>query len=73
MKFKMLHTILMSKGYFIVRESKHHIYSNGSRCIAVPHAKEIAIGTLRNIYKQMFPNSIDTANKAMKLDLGKAA
>ena len=73
MKFKVLHAILMSKGYLIVRESKHHIYSNGARTIAVPHTKEVAIGTLRDIFKIMYPNDFGTANREMRNYLGKAA
>ena len=73
MKFKELHVLLMSRGYYIIRESKHHIYSNGHNTIAVPHAKDIAIGTLRDIFKIMYPNSFDTANKQMREALGKVA
>lgn len=73
MKFKELHTILMSKGYYIVRESKHHIYSNGSRSIAVPHCKEVAIGTLRDIFKAIYPNDPGLANREMRNYLGKAS
>lgn len=73
MKFKELHSMLMSKGYYIVRESKHHIYSNGARSIPVPHCKEVAIGTLRDIFKAIYPNNPGLANKEMRNILGKAA
>lgn len=73
MKFKTLHSILTAKGYFIIRESKHHIYSNGSRSIAVPHTKEVAIGTLRDIFKSIYPNNPSLANEQMRLELGKVA
>lgn len=73
MKFKQLHRILMARGYMIVRESKHHIYSNGSKTIAVPHTKEVAIGTLRDIFKVMYPNDFGLANEQMRMELGKVA
>lgn len=73
MKFRTLHSILLSKGYMIVRESKHHIYSNGHFTIPVPHTKEIAIGTLRDIFKILYPNNPGTANKQMRIEIGKAA
>lgn len=72
MKFKDLHRLLMSKNYFIVRESKHHIYSNGSRSIAIPHSKEIALGTLRDVFKALYPNDLGLANRMMRDALGKA-
>lgn len=73
MRFKELHIFLMAKGYYIVRESKHHIYSNGSRSIPVPHCKEIAVGTLCDIFKAVYPNNPGLANKEMRNILGKAA
>lgn len=72
-KFRALHAILMARGYMIVRESKHKIYSNGHYNIAVPHSKEIAIGTIRDIFKILYPNNIQLANKQMRQELGKAA
>lgn len=72
-KFRALHAILMARGYMIVRESKHKIYSNGHYNIAVPHSKDIAIGTIRDIFKILYPNDIQLANKQMRQELGKAA
>lgn len=66
MKFKALHTILLSKGYMIVRESGHRIYNNGLRSIAVPRHKVISDGTLRDIFKAIYPNDFGLANRAMR-------
>lgn len=55
-----------------MRESKHHIYSNGSRSIAVPHCREVAIGTLRDIFKAIYPNDFGLANSQMRHYLNKA-
>jgi len=71
MKFKELHRILNSCGYFIIRESGHHIYSNGYRSIAVPHHRLISSGCLRDIFKQLYPNDFSLANKKMREHLGK--
>lgn len=73
MKFKDLHKILISKGYYIVREAKHHIYSNGHYSIPVPHSKEIAVGTIRDIFKVLYPNNPKLANQQMRQELGKVA
>lgn len=73
MKFKELHRILMSCGYMIVRNSGHHIYSNGSRTIPVPHHKVISTGCLRDIFKLLYPNDLNTANYQMKKALGKVS
>lgn len=73
MKFKELHRLLLERGYLIVRESKHHIYSNGHHTIAVPHSKDIAVGTLRDVFKIMYPNDFGLANRQMRMALGKVA
>ena len=73
MKFKELHRYLNSRGYFIVRESKHHIYSNGHTSIAVPHTKLVSDGTLRDIFKAIYPNDFGLANKMMREALQKGA
>ena len=66
MKFKELHRYLNSRGYSIIRESGHHIYSNGVRSIAVPHHKVISDGTLRDIFKAIYPNDFGLANRMMR-------
>ncbi len=71
MKFKELHRYLNQRGYFIVRESGHHIYSNGHQTIAIPHAKQIAPGTLRDVFKAIYPNDFGLANRMMREALGK--
>lgn len=73
MKFRTLHSILLSKGYNIVRENKHRIYSNGHYSLAVPHSNDISRGTLRDIFKILFPNDLEKANMEMRQALGKAA
>lgn len=73
MKFKVLHKLLNQRGYFIVRESKHHIYSNGARNVIVPHHKIISDGTLRDIFKSLYPNNPQLANHQMRIALGEAA
>lgn len=73
MKFKDLHRLLNLRGYMIVRESKHHIYSNGHATIAVPHTKEVSVGTLRDIFKVIYPNDFGLANRMMREALGRAA
>ncbi len=71
MKFKELHRYLNQRGYVIVRESGHHIYSNGHSTIAVPHCGLIAPGTLRDIFKIIYPNDFGLANAEMRKALGK--
>lgn len=73
MKYRDLHRYLMARNYQIIRESGHHIYSNGHYSIAVPHCKEVAIGTLRDVFKQLYRNDINTANYQMRKALGKVA
>ena len=73
MKFKDLHRLLMSRGYMIVRESKHHVYSNGHNTIAVPHTRVVSTGTLRDIFKMLYPNDFGLANRMMRDALGKVA
>lgn len=73
MKFKDLHRLLNERGYFIVRESGHHIYSNGHGIIAVPHTKDVSIGTLRDVFKRLYPNDFGLANREMRNALGKVA
>lgn len=74
MKLKTLHSILLSHGFSIIRESKHHIYGNHyGVSIAIPHARDIAVGTLRDIFKQLYPNDFGLANKMMRQELGKAS
>ena len=70
MKFKDLHRYLNQRGYFIVRHSKHIIYSNNSRTLAVPHTKTISDGTLRDIFKIVYPNDPGLANRMMRQALG---
>ncbi len=71
MKFKDLHRYLNERGYFIIRESGHHIYSNGHSTIAVPHTKVVSTGTLRDIFKIIYPNDFGLANRMMRDLLGK--
>lgn len=41
MKTKDLEKILIERGYWVSRYSKHVIWTNGSRTIAIPHQKEV--------------------------------
>lgn len=66
MRFIELHRYLNDRGYYIIRESKHRIYSNGHSTIAVPHARQISDGTLRDIFKVIFPNDFGLANREMR-------
>ena len=71
MKYKVLIQVLSSHGFVLVRESKHHIYGNGTVTVAIPHTRDVAIGTLRDIFKVMYPNDFGLANKMMRNALGK--
>lgn len=74
MKYRVLHSILVSHGYNVSRMSKHIIYSNNKGgTIAVPHSRDIAVGTLRDIYKLLYPGNLGLANKQMRIALGAAA
>ena len=66
MKYKELHRYLNQRGYYIIRNSKHIIYSNGSRTLAVPHTTLISDGTLRDIFKIIYPNDFGLANREMR-------
>ena len=74
MKYRELVQILALHGFTLMRESKHHIYGNSSGItIAIPHCREVAIGTLRDIFKLLYPESLGEANKAMRKALGRAS
>lgn len=73
MKYRELHKLLSDRGFVIARSSKHIIYTNGSATIAVPHARSIAPGTLRDIFKILYPNDPGMANRQMRMELGKVA
>lgn len=53
MKLKDLERVLKDNGYYIVRSSKHMIWSNGKVHVAVPRQKEINEMLSRRLLKQI--------------------
>jgi len=52
MKCRDLIRLLESRGFKMIRSSKHMIFSNGVKTVAVPHQKEIRSWTVHQIKKQ---------------------
>lgn len=44
---------LLSKGFVLIRNSKHEVYSNGKIIVIVPYHKEINRFTAKGILKQI--------------------
>ena len=65
MKTRLLFKYLESQGYFLKRSNKHVIYSNGTTSIAIPHDKNVSVGTLRDIMKAVHKDT-RLANEVMK-------
>lgn len=70
MKHKAVIQILTMHGFNLIRNGGHAIYSNGAQSIAVPYHKEIALGTLRDIFKGIFGEP-GVANAKMREYRGK--
>lgn len=57
MKYKDLERILNEMGYQFVRMSKHVIYSNGIKTVAIPHQREINRMLSKRILKEIGYNA----------------
>lgn len=53
MKTKVLGRILIEKGYWVARYSKHVIWTNGIKTVAVPHQKEVNRMLCKRIIKEL--------------------
>ena len=73
MKAKQLDRYLYQLGYKEIRNNGHAIYSNGVYSIAVPNHRIIARGTLRDIFKLLYPGDPGLANEQMRKALRGAA
>lgn len=51
MRVNDIEKILSKMGYQLVRNSKHKIWSNGTKSVPVPHSKEINRNTAKGILK----------------------
>jgi predicted RNA binding protein YcfA (HicA-like mRNA interferase family) len=65
LKQRELITYLKSLGFSEARSGKHIIYSNGVLSVAVPHHKDITVGTLRDILTTAL-GSRENAKQAMR-------
>lgn len=57
MKAKDLERILKDKGFYVTRQSKHIVWTNGKTTIAVPHQREINRILAKHIIKQAIGGS----------------
>lgn len=53
MKLKDLEVILKQKGFAVIRNSKHRIWSNGLLNVAVPHQREVNRILSKHILKEI--------------------
>lgn len=53
MKYKDLQSILQSLGYYITRSTKHIIFNNGLKSVAVPNKKIINKFTAKQILNKI--------------------
>lgn len=57
MKRSILESFLSEHGYFLLRNSKHAIYSNGFIQISLPHHKDINIHLAKKLMKTIVSNT----------------
>lgn len=70
MKRKDILSILTMNGFNLIRNGGHAIYSNGVKVVPVPYHKELALGTVRDIFKGIYGEA-RLANKKMREWRGK--